>query len=59
MCRTMLAVNGLSVAGAVTGGVERVGGLGVGVVVEQPVERGEGVGVGLAGLPGCWAGSGR
>jgi hypothetical protein len=38
-------------AGAVSGGVERVGGLGVGVVVEEPVERGEGVGVGLAGLP--------
>ena len=42
----------LALAGAVTGGVERVGGLGVGVGVEVPVERGEGVGVGLAELPG-------
>ena len=44
---------GLAFAGAVTGGVERVGGLGVGVVVEEPVEHGDGVGVGLAGLPGA------
>ena len=43
---------GLAVAGAVTGGVERVGGFGVGVGVEEPVERGEGVGVGSAELPG-------
>ena len=49
----------LALAGAVTGGVERVGGLGVGVGVEEPVERGEGVGVGLADLPGLWAGSRR
>ena len=49
----MPAVNGLFVAGAVTGGVECVGGLGVGVGVEEPVELGDGVGAGLAGLPGC------
>ena len=48
----MRAVNGLSFAGAVTGGVERFGGLGVGVGVEEPVECGEGVRAGLAGLPG-------
>src|SRR4029077_16773336 len=42
----------LALAGAVTGGVERVGGLGGGVWVEEASERGERVGVGLAELPG-------
>ena len=49
---TMRAVERLALAGAVTGGVERLGGLGVGVGVEELIERGEGVGVGLADLPG-------
>src|ERR1700737_3742594 len=40
-------------AGAVTGGVERVGGFGVGVGVQEPIEFGDGVLAGLAGLPGC------
>ena len=44
---------GFGLAGAVTGGVERVGGFSVGVGVEEPIKFGEGVGAGLAGLPGC------
>ena len=40
-------------AGAVTGGVERVDGFGVGVGVQEPIELGDGVRAGLAGLPGC------
>jgi hypothetical protein len=43
---------GLALAGAALGPVQRVGDLGVGVVIEEPVEGRQGVGLGLAGLPG-------